>query len=53
MRNSWKVKVMKTKLNITLEDSIKKMIIEEAAKLGMSASAFITMLILNYKKKNK
>ena len=51
MRNSWKVKVMKTKLNITLEDSIKKMVLAEASKLGMSASAFITMLILSYKNK--
>lgn len=40
----------KQKLNITLEENIKKMIIEEAEKLGMSASAFITMLILNYRK---
>lgn len=43
----------KQKLNITLEENIKQLIIEEAEKLGMSASAFITMLILNYKKKNK
>ena len=43
----------KKKLNITLEENIKQLILEEAAKLGMSASAFITMLILNYKKKNK
>ena len=40
----------KLKFNITLEENIKKLIIDEAAKLGMSASAFITMLILNYKK---
>lgn len=40
----------KQKLNITLEENIKRMIIEEAEKLGMSASAFITMLILNYRK---
>ncbi|WP_156888557.1 hypothetical protein [Proteocatella sphenisci] len=43
----------KQKLNITLEENIKQLILEEAAKLGLSASAFITMMILNYKKKNK
>ena len=43
----------KQKLNITLEENIKQLILEGAEKLGMSASAFITMLILNYKKKNK
>ena len=41
----------KKKLNITLEENIKQLILEEAAKLGMSASAFITMLTLNYAKK--
>lgn len=40
----------KQKLNITLEENIKNMIIQEAEKIGMSASAFITMLILNYRK---
>ena len=43
----------KQKLNITLEENIKQLILEEAEKLGMSASALITMLILNYKKKKK
>ena len=46
-----KRKLAKTKLNITLEDSIKKLVLAEASKLGMSASAFITMLILSYKNK--